>query len=66
MYFPNMIVIVSVGIVLLSASIIMGYFVAETSPIPNYDNVLLQLSLMVIGGLCILYPVIIKARKVRK
>ena len=31
-----MIVIVSVGIVLLSASIIMGYFVAETSPIPNY------------------------------
>ena len=28
-----MIVIVSVGIVLSSASIIMGYFVAETSPI---------------------------------
>ena len=61
-----MIVIVSVGIVLLSASIIMGYFVAETSPIPNYDNVLIQLSLMTIGSLCILYPVIIKARKVRK
>ena len=51
---------------ILSASIIMGYFVAETSPIPNYDNVLIQISLMVIGGLCILYPVIIKARKVRK
>ena len=57
-----MIVIVSVGIVLLSASIIVGYFVAETNPIPNYDNVLIQLSLMTIGSLCILYPVITKLR----
>ena len=60
-----MIVIVFAGIILFFASMIMGYFTAMTDQIPNYENMLIQISLMTVGGLCILYPVIIKARNVR-